>query len=268
MVPGFYPWDPTADLSTLDPWDKVNMNLSATCQSGGMPAPRTKGSIKAMHAAYNSGQVFEGRLNIPVLDIRYYLEPILDMHHSQASFAARARMIKAHGHADNQVIWMVGCNLDPVYLGENCSYEPTGDALDILDDWLSHTGGKSLKQIVKNKPEAATDACFDNDGRLIYAGADAWDGVLNKHRAGACTSAFPILSTSRIQAGGSQRDDIFKCTLKPVSIALKDGTYAGVNFSDKQKLRLKQIFPTGVCDYRKGDMGKPKAHIKSHELRD
>ena len=135
--------------------------------------------------------------NLPVFDIRYYLEPILNTHHSQASFAARARMIKARGNADNQVIWNVGCDLDQVNLSENCSYDPTGDVLDIMDDWMSHIRGGSLEQVIKNKPAAAVDACFNNDGSLLYAGMDAWDGVLNKRPAGPCTTAYPILSTSR-----------------------------------------------------------------------
>ena len=259
MVLGYYPWDPTADTATLDPWDQRNMRLSPSCNKvGGLPAPRTQGSIRAMHAAYNAGQVFEGRLNIPVFDIRYYLEPILNMHHSQASFAARARMIKARGNADNQVIWNVGCDLDQVNLSENCSYDPTGDVLDIMDDWMSHIRGGSLEQVIKNKPAAAVDACFNNDGSLLYAGMDAWDGVLNKRPAGPCTTAYPILSTSRIQAGGPQRDDIFKCALKPVSKALHDGTYAGVKFNAAQRQQLRRIFSTGVCDYSQGDVGKPK----------
>jgi hypothetical protein len=77
---------------------------------------------------------------------------------------------------------------------------------------------------------------------------------------GPCASAFPIFSTSRILAGGGQKNDIFKCALKPVETALGDGTYGTVIFSDEQKLRLQTIFVNGVCDYNRGDVGKPKVH--------
>jgi hypothetical protein len=260
MVLGYYPWDPTADPATFDPWDKRNMQLSEYCKSDGSPAPRTQGSIEAMHAAYTSGHVFEGRVDIPIFDIRYYLEPILDMHHSQASFASRARIIKARGDADNQVIWFAECEQDPVNLKEYCAFDPTGSVLDILADWLDRSMGHSPTQIVKNKPAAAVDACFFSDGNLLYAGADAWDGILNDQPKGPCANAFHILSTARIQAGGSQRDDIFKCALKPVATALDDGTYGDAEFGAAQQQRLQAIFPNGVCDYSKGDMGKPKGH--------
>jgi hypothetical protein len=258
MVLGYYPWDPNADPATFDPWDQRNMNLSPQCKLGDPPAPRTTGSVEAMHAAYNSGHVFEGHLDIPILDLRYYLDPVLDMHHSQASFASRARMLAAKGNADNQIIWFVACELDPVTLHKTCDFDPTGDALDIIDDWLARTKGKSAKQVIKFKPAAAVDACFNNDGGLLYAGNDAWDGILNHKPKGPCASAFPIFSTSRIQAGDSQKDNIFKCALKPVVTALSDGTYGAAIFSEEQKQRLQTIFANGVCDYSRGDVGKPK----------
>jgi hypothetical protein len=256
MVLGFYPWDPTADPATFDPWDQRNMNLSPLCKLG-LPAPRTEGSVTAMNAAYTSGHVFQGKLDIPVFDIRFYLEPILDMHHSHESFASRARMIDAKGHADNQVIWFVACDHDPINLTEQCVYDPTADVLDILGDWMAKLNGKSAQQVVKHKPAAATDACFNEDGTLFYSGADAWDGIVNDKPKGACATKFPIFSTSRIQAGGDIKGDIFKCALKPVAEALSDGTYGSVDFTAEQQQRLNTIFPTGVCDYSLPDVGKP-----------
>jgi Tannase-like family of unknown function (DUF6351) len=257
MQLGFYPWDPTADPATFDPWDQRNMNLSPLCQFGGPPAPRTAGSLDAMHAAYNSGHVFEGKLDIPIFDIRYYLDPILDMHHSQASFAARARLRAAKGNADNQIIWFIACPLDPVNLDDNCAIDPTGQVLDIVADWLSRARGHSAAQVINFKPAAAVDACLHSDGSVLYAGNDAWDGILNDKPKGPCASAFPIHSTSRIEAGENQKGDIFKCARKPVATALNDGTYGNVAFSVAQQSRLQTIFADGVCDYTRGDVGKP-----------
>ena len=57
-----------------------------------------------MHAAYRSGHVLLGRIHIPVLDIRDYLDPLLDMHHAQQSFATRQRIIDYQGDAGNQIM--------------------------------------------------------------------------------------------------------------------------------------------------------------------
>jgi hypothetical protein len=45
--------------------------------------------------------------------------------------------------------------------------------------------------------------------------------------------------------------------LKPVSQALRDGTYGKVVFNEAQLKRLNEIFADGVCDYSKPDMGLP-----------
>jgi hypothetical protein len=59
-------------------------------------------------------------------------------------------------------------------------------------------------------------------------------------------------------AGDSIRGDTFKCALKPVATALTDGSYPpGVQFSASQQAWLARIFPQGVCDYARGDAGKP-----------
>src|SRR5204862_7310352 len=107
-------WTPLAD-----PFDSANMRRSAASRTNpANPAPRRSGDLGAMHAAYRSGHVFTGGLDIPVIDLRQYLEPELDMHHSRQSFSARARL-QSHpegrgdedgrddrgGNGDKQVIW-------------------------------------------------------------------------------------------------------------------------------------------------------------------
>jgi hypothetical protein len=263
MLVAHFPWIPDLDLlATWDPWDQLNMNLDPSCKSG-FPAPRTRGSRKAMRAAYRSGHVFTGRLDIPIIDIRWYLDPILDMHHSQASFASRARMIAAKGHAKNQVIWFAECELDEQALDEVCPFDPTGRALDVMDLWMAELHGRSARQVVKRKPPEAVDTCFtldmNDDG---ISGENVWAGILDDDDPGPCTEAFPIFSTPRIAAGGSIRDDIFKCGRKSVRKALADGTYGDVEFSSDQEARLAEIFPTGVCDYSKPDAGRPKKQTK------
>jgi hypothetical protein len=257
MVLGNFPWNPNASPLTLDPWDTLNMNLSPLCKLG-QPAPRTAGNLLSMNTAYTSGQVFTGELRIPIIDLRWYLEPVLNMHHSQASFASRARMINQQGDARNQIIWFAECSeLDPRYLKKDCAYNPTGDALGVIDQWMTNIKNNAEKGIADNKPKAAIDTCFNGDGSVLYAGADAWDGILNNKPAGPCTTAFPVYSDTRRTAGGPISGDIFKCALKSVDHAIADGSYGDVVFSEAQRNLLKTIYPTGVCDYSKPDTSKP-----------
>ncbi|MGH3142567.1 MAG: DUF6351 family protein, partial [Gaiellales bacterium] len=80
-----------------------NMNLSP--DGGITPAPRAAGSVGAMRAAYESGLVFDGKIDIPIIDWRHYLDAELDMHNARQSFAARSRLLEHDGDASNQVIW-------------------------------------------------------------------------------------------------------------------------------------------------------------------
>jgi hypothetical protein len=111
--------------------------------------------------------------------------------------------------------------------------------------------------VAANKPAGAVDSCFRTDGSLIASGADVWAGILDSRPAGACTQQFPVFSTSRIVAGGPIEGGVFKCALKPVATAVADGTYAPWVPNEADVARLQQIFPTGVCDYSKPDVGRP-----------
>ena len=255
MSIGNYPWNRNGSTDTYDPWDQANMNLSATCKSG-IPAPRTRGNLHSMQIAYNSGQVFTGKIDIPVIDIRWYLEPALNMHHSIASFAARARIQSQNGDHNSHVIWIAECSqIDEVTLDWSCEYDPTGDALDVMDQWMESIRNTDQQQhIAVAKPSRAMDSCIDKDGEIIYADDDAWDGILNQNTKGECAKQFPMFSTSRMQAGEDIKGSTFKCQLKPIEQALRDGTYGQATFDNDELERLYNIFPDGVCDYSKQDM--------------
>ena len=94
-------------------------------------------------------------------------------------------------------------------------------------------------------------------GRCSRAATDVWNGILDDEPAGACTQAFPIKSTSRIVAGGPIEGGVFKCALQSVEDAIDRGLYGSWQPDAAQLARLQQIFPTGVCDYRKRDLGLP-----------
>ena len=245
MVLVNFPWKADANPLTYDPWDRLNINLSP--DAGATPAPRTAGSIAAMGAAYVSGQVFLGKIDIPIIDMRWYLEPALDMHHIQQSFATRSRMIQRQGHADNQVIWI---GAPP--------HNPTTEALAIVDEWLRNLRRSPEAGVVANKPAGAVDKCFDASGRTIAAGNHVWDGILDQQAPGVCAQAFRPYSTSRIVAGGAIAGDIFKCQTMSLDMAITQGIYRPIFFTPQERARLQQIFPSGVCDYRLPDAGLPR----------
>jgi hypothetical protein len=116
---------------------------------------------------------------------------------------------------------------------------------------------KPFRGVARNKPARAVDSCFTTAGPLLYSGADAWAGILDAAAPGPCAQAFPLFSTSRIVAGGPIEGGVFKCALKPLSTAVADGTYAPWVPDAADVARLEQIFPSGVCDYSKPDLGRP-----------
>lgn len=250
--------DVMADPSRFDPWSARNMTLSP---DGETPAPRTRASTEAIGAAYTSGLVFDGQLNMPVIDWRHYLEEVLDMHNSHQSFSARQRIINRMGDAGNQVIWFTDARptdtSNPDRPRPADDFNQTWQALEVLHDWIMNIRANPQHGIAGNRPTLATDACFSSDGSLISAGDTVWDGILDDNPEGACTAQFPTYTTSRMVAGGPIEGSIFQCSLKPVSTALTDGTYGPVSFSAEEAERLHAIFPDGVCDYSQPDLGRP-----------
>jgi len=236
-VPGYF-----------DPWSRRNMNLSTDPTR---PAPRTNGDLRAIRGAYTSGMVFHGKLDRPTIDHRQYMERELDMHNVHQSFAVRKRVLERMGNSDMLVIWFT--DTMPGVPKASQSLE----AVAVMEEWLRNIQKNPNKGIRRNRPARAVDSCFDVTGKLIYAGDDAWSGILDDKPAGPCTQRFPIYSTSRIVAGAPIEGGIYKCALRPVEKAVKEGIYAPWAPTSEQVSKLKQIFPTGVCDYSRPDQGRP-----------
>jgi len=232
----------------FDPWSRKNMNLSP---AAGVPAPRTQGDALAMRAAYTSGHVFSGQLDVPAIDNRQYMERELDMHNSHQSFAVRQRVLQKMGHSDNLVVWFT----DTVPNTPKASQSL--DALAVMDQWLMNLRANPGASISANKPAMAQDACYDRNGQLMWAGDAVWDGILDGRPAGACTQAFPLYRTSRIVAGAPIEGGIYSCARKSVDEALADGTYGAWTPDAAEIAQLRQIFPSGVCDYSRPDQARP-----------
>jgi len=208
-------------------------------------AQRHEGSIKAMHAAYRSGQVFIGKVKLPIIDVRHYLENELDMHHVSASFYSRLRIQKANGHSNNHVIWI-----------SHKDYNPINQAFALMDEWILNLQGDTLDAVIDAKPEQLNDQCFSAQGHIIAHGLGVFNGQWNGLPQGQCEKAYPMFSTSRIQAGAKWAGDMFKCPLIPVSQAIKKGFY-GQHQVTEYIDDLNAIFPLGVCNYKGHDLGRP-----------
>jgi hypothetical protein len=242
-----------------DVWSARNMQLSP--DGGATPAPRREGNREAQHAAYRSGMVFRGKLDIPVIDWRHYLEPFLDMHNSHQSFAARQRLLNYDGNASNQLIWFTAA---PAPGTPGVRFDQTPQALLLLDRWLANIADHPERGVAGNKPADAVDSCFNVDGSLLARGRDVWDGILDDGPKGECAAAFPPFATSRIVAGGPIEGGIFKCQTQSVDRAIQGGLYGSWRPTAAERARLEQIFPTGVCDYSKPDAGLPPEFRHGH----
>lgn len=234
----------------LSVWSHRNMNTGSLEN----PAKRTQGNISAMHAAYRSGHVFLGHLPIPVIDLRHYLEPELDMHHLSASMSVRERVLKAQGHADNHLIWVTS----KPHKGEAESFE-------VLDQWLSNMARHPERSIADNRPADARDTCFSSNGKVIARGDDVWNGQWNQQAQGDCTNVYPPFTVSRYEAGAELAGDVFKCHLQSVEQAIADGLYGEVDMAPHKDV-LKSVFPHGVCDFTRGDVGRPPELLANSRL--
>lgn len=187
---------------------------------GEAPAPRYEGDVPAMNAAYRAGMVFLGRLSMPVIDLRHYLDPELDMHHAAATFSTRVRIANAGGEIRSQAIWM-----------SRKPDDPSPAAFAAMDRWLSNLRAHPERGVAGNRPPQAEDRCFDKDGKLLASGKQVWDGPWNKKPAGACMARYPIYSNTRREAGEGMAGDVFKCALQPVTTAIERGLYAPCRYA-------------------------------------
>jgi len=247
MVQEGFPFVGEALAENFDPWSRRNMTLSA---DGVAVAPRTRGDTQAIGALYESGMVFDGQLDIPIIDWRHYLEHVLDMHNSHQSFVTRQRIDNRMGDHDNQVIWFTDARPERIH-------DQTGMALDVMHDWITGIQANPPGGVADSRPDAARDACFAAGGALLAQGDDVWQGILDDREPGACAAQFPVYSTSRIEAGAPIEGSIFQCALKPVMSAVEDGTYGDWVPNEGELARLQEIFPLGVCDYTRPDQGRP-----------
>lgn len=232
-IPGVYP-------NQIDPWSWRNQTHEPGMTA---PAPRSTADPGAIEAAFDSGMVNHGDIQIPMIDWRHYLEDELDMHNSHQSFATRQRLLDFDGDASNQVIWFTDV------ADGSPEFDQTPMAFEVIDEWMRNLDEHPERGVAGNKPDRAVDTCFDASGEVMARGDGVWNGILDDGPQGPCAAEFPVYSTSRIVAGAPITGDVFKCALQSIDDAVAGGVYGNVEFTPGQLDALQSVFPDGVCDY-------------------
>ena len=266
----------------LDQYSARQMDVSTDVAD---PAPRRAADVAAITAAFESGLEFDGKLgrDIPILDVRHYLEDQLDMHNVHQSFVVRERIRRAMGTTDNHVVWFLDARPD---VDDGATDELFDRGFKLMDEWVLNmqaapagapaaAAAPAALSAADAKPAGAVDSCWSTDGTLIASGDDVWSGAVELALTGegawtgtaptevdgvpvgACSATFPIHSTSRIVAGGPITNDVYKCHLKSVEQSIADGDYGEWSPDPYEQATLENIFPTGVCDWSLRSVGYP-----------
>lgn len=227
---------------TVDEFLELNEKIGGNDIDGNFVAQRSSGDVIAIRALYESGLINSGGgglANVPILHARPYTDAIGDIHDRHRDFTIRARLQRANGRSDNQVIWTG----PPRERNQSGGVDLTSLSIDVMTRWLdgitADPAPLSTDKVVRHKPAEAVDACWDQAGNRIVETA-SFDG------RGRCNALYPVHSEPRMVAGAPLTNDIIKCRLKPINYA----DYKA-SFTDQQQARHRAIFPDGVCDFSK-----------------
>lgn len=232
---------------SVDEFLELNEKIGGNDIDGNYTPQRVTGDPIAIRAAYQSGLLNSGGgglANVPILHTRPYVDHRGDIHDRERDFTIRARLEKSNGRSDNQVIWIAG-------LAENyqtLKVDLASLALDTMNQWLDNIAADpsplSTDKVVRNKPAAAVDSCWDADGNKIVEPARI-------SGEGKCNGLYPVHSEPRLMAGAPLSNNVLKCQLKPINYSDYKVTFTGA-----QKARMASIFPGGVCDFSKPGAGQ------------
>lgn len=232
-------------IISVDEFLDLNGKIGGNDIDGNFVPERSNGDPIAIRAIYESGLMNSGGgglAGVPIIHARSYTDAAGDIHDRQRDFTIRARLQKANGRHDNQVIW-----IGPPR-GQSRGIDLAALSIDTMNRWLdamtADPAPLSADKVVRHKPDEAVDACWSPDGARINEKA-SFDGQ------GRCEALYPVHSEPRLVAGAPLSNDVVKCRLKPVNFA----DYK-VKFTDAQKARMKAVFPSGVCDFSKPGVGQ------------
>ncbi len=227
---------------SVDEFLDLNEKMGGNDIDGNFITQRSVGDPNAIRAVYESGLMNSGGgglANVPILHSRSYNDAAGDIHDRHRDLTIRARLQKANGRFDNQVIWV-----GPARQRDQASgADLTSLSVDTMNRWLDNIAADqaplSTDKVVRNKPADAVDAYWDAAGKKFVETA-TFDGT------GGFNTTYPVHSEPRLVAGAPLTNDVLKCQLKPINYAEYKAT-----FTVAQKTRMAAIFSSGVCDFSK-----------------
>jgi hypothetical protein len=232
---------------SVDEFLELNEKMGGNDIDGNFITQRSQGDPIALRAVYESGLLNSGGgglANVPILNLRSYTDAAGDIHDRHRDLTIRARLEKANGRSDNQVIW-VGLMRAR---GQAGAVDLAALSLDTMNKWLDHIAADpaplSTDKVVRHKPAEAVDAYWDASGKKFVEKA-SFNGT------GGFNTMYPVHGEPRLVAGAPLSNDVLKCQLKAVRY-----TDYKVNFTQAQKARMAAIFPSGVCDFGKPGVGQ------------
>jgi hypothetical protein len=237
-----------AGTITVGDFIHLNASIGGYDNDGHLRPERSTANPDALRLGYLTGRVDTGAGigALPILHFRQYLDEAGNIHSRERDFTVRARLLKANGRFDNQVIWV----FPPPDPAAPPSLPKTHAlVIDTMTSWLDalvadKSAAAPADKVRRAKPAAAVDACFDRDGTKIVEPA-------THEGSGRCTSLYPTHANPRLVAGAPVADDILKCQLKPV-----DRADYRVPMTPQELQQLREVFPGGVCDYSKPGVGQ------------
>jgi len=212
----------------------------------GKPIPtRTVADPAALRIAYRMGRLTSGGGGLattPIIDYRAYLDDAQggNVHLRYHTFSLDERLMKANGYTDNRVMLT-----DDRRWSDSLKAPVLRQALSQMDAWLTTiaddtSNDAKIVKLRRAKPADLVDACWTRDAQP--------QKIVEKQtpNAGRCNELYPTNSFPRGVAGSPLAADVIKCQTRSVSA----NDYK-VAFTSDEMTRLKQIFPSGVCDWSK-----------------
>ncbi len=235
-------WQPQRHRASDDVLERVY-------RAGLVTAGTATGSAGALGVEGSGGLV-----DVPVIVLNAYTDPLGDVHDRQRAFALRERLRRPDGTDDPSLsIWTVPAagDLSTLVTQLEGGAEDYGQpVVRVLDQWLTAaedapaSAGTWAERLAAAKPAEATDRCELPSGEVV-TGAGVYD------QGTACAAAYPLHADPRRAAGAPLVGDVVACSLVDV-----DPSAYGVALTDAQVERLRRIFPDGVCDWSQPGRGQ------------
>lgn len=227
----------------------LNAGVGGIDVDGNRTAARATADPVALRRAYATGRVnlMTGGIRwTPIIDMRPYRDLQADFHDRYRSWMIRERVLAATGDTANHVIWTAPAS--PVYtdvvargIAGMDAWLTRSKALEAARPWLSPVTRTRIA-----KPAGLVDGCYTAGGAKV-------DEPVTYDGPGTCNALYPHHGDTRTVAGGPLGGQVLKCRLKLVD----RGDYR-VAITAEQGQRLAEVFPTGVCDWRRPGVGQTR----------